>query len=84
LRSEILEALASEGQISYDQINNLPYLDQCFNGRNIGNYHYFIASKIIYYILMYLIYIFRIAPTDYSHWFLYAHLHQAHSDQFGG
>lgn len=32
---------------------------------------------------MYLIYIFRIAPTDYSHWFLYAHLHQAHSDRFG-
>ncbi|KAH8241466.1 hypothetical protein KR026_004387 [Drosophila bipectinata] len=31
LRSEILEALALNESISYEQINALPYLDQCFN-----------------------------------------------------
>ncbi|KAH8349260.1 hypothetical protein KR067_008758 [Drosophila pandora] len=31
LRSEILEALALNETISYEQINALPYLDQCFN-----------------------------------------------------
>ncbi|XP_017075949.2 probable cytochrome P450 309a1 [Drosophila eugracilis] len=31
LRSEILDVLPTEGTISYEQLNALPYLDQCFN-----------------------------------------------------
>ncbi|XP_017047690.1 probable cytochrome P450 309a1 [Drosophila ficusphila] len=31
LRSEILDALASNENISYDQLNALPFLDQCLN-----------------------------------------------------
>ncbi|KAH8393147.1 hypothetical protein KR200_008991 [Drosophila serrata] len=31
LRSEILDALANNANISYEQINALPYLDQCVN-----------------------------------------------------
>ncbi|XP_016995868.2 probable cytochrome P450 309a1 [Drosophila takahashii] len=31
LRSEILDALASDGNISYEKLNALPYLDQCLN-----------------------------------------------------
>nr|XP_016945806.1 probable cytochrome P450 309a1 [Drosophila suzukii] len=31
LRSEILDALASDGNISYEKLNGLPYLDQCLN-----------------------------------------------------
>ncbi|KAH8412680.1 hypothetical protein KR009_004498 [Drosophila setifemur] len=31
LRTEIQEALASDGSISYEQLNALPYLDQCLN-----------------------------------------------------
>ncbi|XP_052853299.1 probable cytochrome P450 309a1 [Drosophila gunungcola] len=31
LRSEILDALDSDGNISYEQLNALPYLDQCVN-----------------------------------------------------
>ncbi|XP_016956926.1 probable cytochrome P450 309a1 [Drosophila biarmipes] len=31
LRSEILDALASDGNISFEKLNALPYLDQCLN-----------------------------------------------------
>ncbi|XP_022214840.2 probable cytochrome P450 309a1 [Drosophila obscura] len=31
LRSELMEALDSEGHISYEQLSTLPYLDQCLN-----------------------------------------------------
>jgi len=53
LRSEILDAFDSDGNISYEKLNGLPYLDQCLNGSwsiNLGGeikYHMFFMILII-------------------------------------